>query len=53
LRQNAPGDTHRLDYEPGIAAVRTELEPEAFARPWAEGQGLTLEQPVTPAAPTS
>jgi ATP/maltotriose-dependent transcriptional regulator MalT len=29
-----------------VAAVRSHLEPEAFAAAWAEGQGMTLEQAI-------
>jgi tetratricopeptide (TPR) repeat protein len=34
----------RVDYEPAVAAVRTQLGEQAFATAWVEGRTMTLEQ---------
>jgi tetratricopeptide (TPR) repeat protein len=36
----------RVDYEPAVAAARTQLGEQAFAAAWAEGRTMTLEQVV-------
>jgi hypothetical protein len=41
----------RTDYEACVAAARAQLDPTAFARLWAEGRELTLEQAIISAAP--
>ncbi|MDF2701639.1 MAG: hypothetical protein K0S10_583 [Rubrobacteraceae bacterium] len=39
-----PSDIERARYEPLVATARETLGEEAFAKAWAEGRGLTLEQ---------
>lgn len=39
-----PRDIERARYEPLVATARETLGEEAFAKAWAEGRGLTLEQ---------
>jgi hypothetical protein len=34
----------RVDYEPAVAAVRTQLGAQAFEASWAEGRRMTLDQ---------
>jgi tetratricopeptide (TPR) repeat protein len=34
----------RVDYEPAVAAARTQLGEQAFAAAWAEGRTMTFEQ---------
>jgi non-specific serine/threonine protein kinase len=41
------------DYAACVTAVRAQVDPAVFARLWAEGRGLTLEQALAQATPVS
>jgi predicted ATPase/class 3 adenylate cyclase len=42
----------RIDYEPAVAAARTQLGTEAFEVAWTEGRSMTLDQVLAMAGPT-
>ncbi len=41
-----PIPAHRHEWERNMAAVRAQLDEEAFAAAWAEGRAMALEQAI-------